>query len=153
VPSLLAALGLSASDVVAPVEVYDNGPTHLMVVVGSASLVSSLAPDLGRLAAVAGGTGASVCAVTGPGAVKTRMFVPGAGIDEDPATGSAAGPLGVHLLRHGLVSPGQLLTVTQGVEILRPSTLLVRVEGLPDAIAAVGVGGSAVVVGEATFRL
>jgi trans-2,3-dihydro-3-hydroxyanthranilate isomerase len=83
---------------------------------------------------------------------RARMYAPGFGIAEDPATGSAAGPVGVHLLRHGLVEAGALLTLSQGVEIKRPSTLLVRVEGLPDAIAAVGVGGSAVVVGELTFH-
>jgi trans-2,3-dihydro-3-hydroxyanthranilate isomerase len=98
-----------------------------------------------------GGTGTSVCATTGEGTATTRMFVPGAGIVEDPATGSAAGPVGVHLLRHGLVPPGHELVLSQGVEIRRPSVLRVRVEGLPDAVAAVGVGGSAVVVGEATF--
>jgi trans-2,3-dihydro-3-hydroxyanthranilate isomerase len=92
-----------------------------------------------------------LCAVTGAGAVKTRMFSPGVGIAEDPATGSAAGPVGVHLLRHGIVEPGAQLTLTHGVEILRPSTLLVRVEGLPDAIASVAVGGSAVIVGEGAF--
>ena len=98
-----------------------------------------------------GTAGTSVCCVTGPGAVKTRMFSPGVGIAEDPATGSAAGPVGVHLLRHGLVDPGTQLTLTQGVEIKRPSTLLVRVEGLPDAVASVAVGGSAVLVAEGRY--
>ena len=81
------------------------------------------------------------------------MFSPGVGIAEDPATGSAAGPVGVHLLRHGLVEAGVQLTLSQGAAIQRPSTLLVRVEGLPDAIASVAVGGSAVVVGEGRFSL
>lgn len=153
VDGVLGALGLDADVLAAPVEVYDNGPTHLVVAVTDATLVAGAAPDLGRLAAVAGTTGTSLCSVTGPGRVSTRMFVPGAGIAEDPATGSAAGPVGVHLLRHALVEPGALLTLTQGVEMQRPSTLLVRVEGTPAAIAAVGVGGSAVVIGEATFRL
>lgn len=151
--AVLGALGLPADAVVAPLEVYDNGPQHLVVVVRSAEVVAGVTPDLGRLAAVAGRAGTSVAAVTGPGTAATRVFVPGMGVAEDPATGSAAGPLGVHLLRHGLVEPGRLLTVTQGVELRRPSTLLVRVEGLPDAVAAVGVGGSAVVVGSATFDL
>jgi trans-2,3-dihydro-3-hydroxyanthranilate isomerase len=152
VDGLLGALGVDAARLAAPVEVYDNGPTHLVVAVDDVALVTGASPDLGRLAQVAGTTGTSLCCVTGPGTVRTRMFVPGAGIAEDPATGSAAGPVGVHLLRHGLVEAGALLTLTQGVEIKRPSTLLVRVEGLPDAIAAVGVGGSAVVVGELTFH-
>jgi trans-2,3-dihydro-3-hydroxyanthranilate isomerase len=152
VDGVLGALGVPAERLAAPVDVYDNGPTHLVVAVDDVALVIGADPDLGRLAKVAGGTGTSLCSVTGPGAVRTRMFVPGSGIAEDPATGSAAGPVGVHLLRHGLVEAGALLTLTQGVEMKRPSTLFVRVEGLPDAIAAVGVGGSAVVVGELTFR-
>jgi trans-2,3-dihydro-3-hydroxyanthranilate isomerase len=152
VTEVLAALGVDDADLAAPLEVYDNGPTHLVVAVTDVDVVRRAAPDLGRLARVAGTTGTSLCAVTAPGAAATRMFVPGTGIPEDPATGSAAGPVGVHLLRHGLLEPGALLTLTQGVEIHRPSTLHVRVEGLPDAIAAVGVGGTAVIVGELTFR-
>ena len=153
VDGVLAALGIDSGALAAPVEVYDNGPTHLVVAVSEAAVVSAAVPDMGRLAAAAGTTGTSLCAVTGRDTVVTRMFVPGAGIPEDPATGSAAGPVGVHLLRHGLVEQGQRLTVSQGAAINRPSTLLVRVEGLPDAIAAVGVGGQAVIVGEATFDL
>jgi trans-2,3-dihydro-3-hydroxyanthranilate isomerase len=145
--SLLDALGLDATRLAAPVEVYDNGPTHLVVAVDDAALVAAGAPDTGRLARLAGPTGTSLCAMTGDGTAMTRMFLPGAGIAEDPATGSAAGPIGIHLLRHGLLAPAQELRLSQGVQINRPSTLLVRVEGLPGAIAAVGVGGSAVVVG------
>ena len=59
----------------------------------------------------------------------------------------------MHLLRHGLVPPGVQLTLSQGAEIHRPSTLLVRVEGMADAIASVAVGGTAVVVGEGAFSL
>jgi trans-2,3-dihydro-3-hydroxyanthranilate isomerase len=151
IDGLLSGLRLDRSDLAAPVEVYDNGPTHIVVAIGDASSVVALAPDQQRLAEVARLAGTSVCAVTGDGAVTTRMFSPGVGVAEDPATGSAAGPVGVHLLRHGLVEPGVQLTLSQGAQIKRPSTLLVRVEGLPDAIAAVAVGGSAVIVGEGRF--
>jgi len=150
---LLDALGVDESSLAAPVEIYDNGPTHIVVAVGDPDIVRAAAPDQGALARLAGPAGTSLCAVTGPGTAATRMFSPGLGITEDPATGSAAGPIGVHLLRHGLLEPGHQLTLSQGAEILRPSTLLVRVEGLPDAVAAVAVGGSAVTVGEAIFHL
>ena len=149
--ALLAALGLRSAAV--RIEAYDNGPVHLIVAVADEATVRDLRPDLGRLEAVAGTMLVSVCCVTAPGAVKTRMFCPGGGVPEDPATGSAAGPVAVHLLRHGLVEAGVQLTLSQGAEIRRPSTLLVRVEGLPDAIASVAVGGSAVVVGEGRFSL
>jgi trans-2,3-dihydro-3-hydroxyanthranilate isomerase len=153
VEGVLGALGVDPARVAATVEVYNNGPTHLVVAVDDPGAVVGAAPDTGRLAKVAGRTGTSLCAVTGEGAAVTRMFVPGMGIAEDPATGSAAGPVGVHLLRHGLLAPGRLLTLSQGAQIKRPSTLLVRVEGLPDAVAGVAVGGTAVIVGELTFRL
>lgn len=151
VPALAEALQLPGGAVVAPVEVYDNGPRHVVVAVEDEQVVVDLRPDLGRLATVAATAGTSVCAVTGDGTVTTRMFLPGGGIPEDPATGSAAGPIGVHLLRHGLVHPGVQLTLSQGAQIRRPSTLLVRVEGLPDAVASVAVGGQAVLVGEGRF--
>jgi trans-2,3-dihydro-3-hydroxyanthranilate isomerase len=153
VAGLVEALGMPGGAMVAPVEIYDNGPRHIVCAVREPAIVAALRPDLQRLADVADEAGTSVCAVTGAGAVKTRMFIPGAGVAEDPATGSAAGPVGVHLLRHGLVEPGVQLTLSQGAEILRPSTLLVRVEGLPGSIGAVAVGGSAVLVGEGRFAL
>jgi trans-2,3-dihydro-3-hydroxyanthranilate isomerase len=86
--------------------------------------------------------------VTGTGAVRARMFAPGHGIAEDAATGSAAGPLGAYCLAHGLVAPDASgvarLTVVQGVEMGRPSTLHVEVEGRGRDIAAVRVAGACV---------
>ena len=70
-----------------------------------------------------------------------------------PATGSAAGPLCVHLVRHGLVPPGEEIEITQGVEIDRPSKLHARVDGTPERIERVEVGGSAVVVARGEFRV
>ena len=57
------------------------------------------------------------------------MFAPGDGIPEDPATGSAAGPIACHLARYGLTSFGDTLELTQGVEAGRPSKLYARAEG------------------------
>ena len=81
------------------------------------------------------------------------MFAPACGVAEDPATGSAAGPLCVHLVRHGLVPPGEEIEITQGVEIVRPSKLYARVDGTPEQIERVEVGGEAVVVARGEFRL
>ena len=61
------------------------------------------------------------------------MFAPAHGVAEDPATGSAAGPLAVHLARHGRIAFGEEIEISQGVEIGRPSTLYARVDGSPDA--------------------
>jgi trans-2,3-dihydro-3-hydroxyanthranilate isomerase len=84
---------------------------------------------------------------------KVRMFAPGAGVVEDPATGSAAGPLAVHLARHGRIGFGDEIEISQGIEIGRPSTLYARADGSADELERVEVGGSAVIVARGEFRL
>ena len=81
------------------------------------------------------------------------MFAPGIGIAEDPATGSAAGPLAVHLAAHGVIGYGQRIEITQGVEMGRPSRLLAQVDGSSERLERVLVGGSAVIVARGRFRL
>lgn len=142
---LLAALGLRDSAL--PVEEYCNGPRHIYVDAGSAQAVAGLRPDLAALGHVAGEAGVSCFAGRG-GAYKTRMFAPGLGVNEDPATGSAAGPLAVHLLRHGRIASGQEIEIDQGREIGRPSLLRARAIGSGGSIEAVHVGGEAVILGE-----
>jgi trans-2,3-dihydro-3-hydroxyanthranilate isomerase len=78
------------------------------------------------------------------------MFWPGG---EDAATGSAAGPLAVHLCRHGLVEWGEWIEIAQGAEIGRPSTLFACAEGRDGETTAVIVGGRAIVVARGEFRL
>lgn len=84
---------------------------------------------------------------------KSRMFGPGIGITEDPATGSAAGPLAAHLCRHGLVPWGTEITISQGTEMGRPSTLYAVARGNDAGVDAVEVAGDTVVVGRGTFDL
>jgi trans-2,3-dihydro-3-hydroxyanthranilate isomerase len=85
--------------------------------------------------------------------VKTRVFAPALGVVEDPATGSAAGPLAVHLTRHGWADFGAEIEIRQGAEIMRPSVLRARVEGSAEQIERVVVGGSAVAVARGEYRL
>jgi trans-2,3-dihydro-3-hydroxyanthranilate isomerase len=147
---LLAALGAERSEL--PVEVYDNGLRYVYVVLRSADDVARLQPDLQRLEALPDVLGTNCLA--GSGRVwKTRMFAPADGVPEDPATGSAAGPLAVHLLRHGHVDSGEEIEITQGDELNRPSTLYATAWGTPDRIDRVEVGGSAVVVARGEFQL
>jgi trans-2,3-dihydro-3-hydroxyanthranilate isomerase len=146
---LLAALDVESSGL--PVEVYENGPRHVFVRLGSEEAVAAVGPDMGALSRL-GPVGASTFAGEGT-RWKTRMFGPGLGVAEDPATGSAAGPLGVHLLRHGLIQSGQEIELTQGVEILRPSKLHVRVTGTAEKIESVEVGGEAVIVANGELQL
>jgi trans-2,3-dihydro-3-hydroxyanthranilate isomerase len=148
--ALLAALGVERSSL--PVELYDNGLETVCVALESQEAVARLSPDLGALARLPGGMNVSCLAGEGT-RWKTRMFAPAGGVPEDPATGSAAGPLACHAVRHGLAEPGMELEITQGVEIRRPSTLYARVEGSPDRIERVEVGGAAVIVARGEFRL
>jgi trans-2,3-dihydro-3-hydroxyanthranilate isomerase len=146
---LLAALGVESSSL--PVEAYPNGPLHVYVELENSDAVSSVKPDFMALAEL-GEVGANCFA--GAGADwKTRMFAPGAGVFEDPATGSAAGPLAIHLARHGRIAFGQEIEIHQGAELGRPSVLYARVRGSGDLIERVEVGGSAVIVAEGEFRL
>ncbi len=146
---LFSALGISGAAL--PVEVYDNGPHHVMVKLDDVAEVAALTPDMGALRAL-GEYGFSCFALTDVG-VHTRMFGPGVGVDEDPATGSAAGPLAVHLVRHGLHGFSSNLEIDQGLEVGRHSHLRARVEGTRDRIERVIVAGSAVVVARGHFRL
>jgi trans-2,3-dihydro-3-hydroxyanthranilate isomerase len=139
---LLAALGVDASEL--PVEAYRNGPLHAYVALASEPAVAALEPDLGALAKL---PDLGVSCFAGSGSHwKTRMFAPAHGVAEDPATGSAAGPLALHLVRHGRIAFGQEIEIRQGAEIGRPSTLYARVEGQGDRIDRIEVAGSAVVV-------
>jgi len=149
VPGLLAALGVTRS--LLPVELYVNGPKHAFVALGSEDEVARLAPDLGAVARL---TAVGVNCFAGAGRRwKTRMFAPGHGVAEDPATGSAAGPLACHLARHGLIAFGEEIEIAQGAEIGRPSTLYARAHGSRERIEKVEVGGSAVIVARGEFRL
>jgi trans-2,3-dihydro-3-hydroxyanthranilate isomerase len=85
----------------------------------------------------------------------SRMFAPGLGVAEDPATGSACGPLGCYLVQHGLVSRERAREIIswQGVAMGRPSRIHIAItQDLDGAISRVQVGGEAVVVARGTLR-
>jgi trans-2,3-dihydro-3-hydroxyanthranilate isomerase len=146
---LLAALGVERS--LLPVEAYPNGPLHVYVALESEQAVARLKPDLARLAEL-DGVGANCFAGAGR-TWKTRMFGPALGVPEDPATGSAAGPLAIHLARHGRIAFGEEIEITQGMEIGRPSRLYARVDGSSEQIERVEVGGAALVVARGEYRI
>ena len=148
--ALLAALGVAQS--VLPVEVYDNGVRHVYVTLPDEAAVARLQPDIGALARTAGSCGVNCIAGRGR-RWKTRMFAPGVGVAEDPATGSAAGPLAVHLVRHDLIGYGDEIQISQGAELRRPSTLHAKANGSNGRLESVEVGGSAVIVGRGEFTL
>jgi trans-2,3-dihydro-3-hydroxyanthranilate isomerase len=146
---LLAALGVNNSAL--PLELYDNGPRHVFVELETAAEVAALRPDLVRLAEL-GSLAISVFARVANG-WKTRVFAPGEGIPEDPATGAAAGPFVLHLARHGRVQFGEEVVIHQGAELGRPSTLHARVDGSQERLERIEVGGNAVLIASGQFRL
>ena len=149
-PALLAALHLERSEIPLT-EIYVNGPRNAYVALRSEDAVTALAPDMQALRAV-GMLNVSCFTVTGM-RVKTRVFAPSLGVPEDPATGSAAGPLALHLARHGAIAWGQEIEISQGAEINRPSRLYACVTGNADAIERIEVAGAAVVVARGSFEV
>ena len=146
--ALLRALGVDAARM--PVERYDNGIQHTYVALGSEDEVAALRPDFSALAEL------DVMANCFAGAGtrwKTRMFAAGAGVSEDPATGSAAGPLAVHVCRHAGVPWGEWIEISQGAEIGRPSTMFALADSRDGEVNRVAVGGKAVIVARGEFRL
>jgi len=126
---------------------YQNGPEFVYVELASDGAVSALAPNLSLLGQI---TKAGVYAFFFDGKLcRARCFAPGAGVAEDPATGSAVGPLALHLRRAGRLAPDAVLRVEQGIEIGRPSTLYARIgEGAEPSIE---VGGCAKIVARGQF--
>jgi trans-2,3-dihydro-3-hydroxyanthranilate isomerase len=146
---ILTAVGAASASL--PVERYDLGPGHVYLELGSPAEVAALKPDL---AALAEATSDGVNCFARDGARwKTRMFAPNHGVAEDAATGSAAGPLAIHLARHGRIAFGEQIEISQGAEINRPSTLYAQADGNADRIERVLVGGSAVTVARGEFSV
>jgi trans-2,3-dihydro-3-hydroxyanthranilate isomerase len=145
--ALLSVLGVQSE---LPVDWYDLGPSHVFIALRSPDEVAALQPNFQEL--IDFHTGVN-CFAPIDGRWKTRMFAPADGVPEDPATGSAAGPLAVHLLRHGRIASGDEIEIEQGAELQRPSRLYARAVGTSERIERVEVGGNAIVVARGEFRL
>ena len=142
---LLAVLGVEESGL--PVELYRQGPGHVLVELASPDAVAALKPDLSALLELS--PYGTACFARDGESWKARVFVPAHGVPEDPATGSAAGPLALHLARHGRIGFGDEIVIHQGVEIGRPSTLHAVARSPED----VEVGGAVAVVARGELRL
>ncbi len=155
--ALAAALGLAEEDLAAdePAQVVSTGAGHLLVAARSRAAADRAAPDPARLALVlrqAGGEGCYLYShdpVDPAAAVAyARFFNPTVGIAEDPATGTAAGPLVARLAAAGRVPGDAIVAVEQGFAVGRPSRIQVSVSG-----QRVRVGGGGLVVAEGTLAL
>ncbi|MEV2191920.1 PhzF family phenazine biosynthesis protein [Streptomyces phaeochromogenes] len=147
---LLDALGLESSTL--PVDAYRNGPRHVYVGVESEAALARVQPDLRALAGHP--DMAAICFARSGGSGehwRMRMFSPAYGVSEDAGTGSAAGPLAVHLARYGLVPFGERIEIVQGVEMGRPSQMFARAEGNSSQLDLVEVEGSAVITAHGTL--
>jgi PhzF family phenazine biosynthesis protein len=129
----------------------DNGMQTVIIPLASVAAVQQAVPDMARLRELLGRDGlCTLVFATGgiaPDAdVHCRVFSPFDLVAEDPATGSANGPLGEYLVRHGVL-PGPLIVSEQGFAVGRPSRLQIRIaEG-------VQVGGEVRLIGEGVFRI
>ena len=142
--AVAASLSLSADDLEAslPIEIGSSGNRFMFVPVKSLDAVKRATPRGLKEAAYIFAT-----QTVEPGStVHGRMYAPWQGIAEDPATGSAAGPLGAYLVRHGL-SDGERIVSEQGYEMGRPSLLFVRIGGGRERITSVHVGGRCAIAG------
>jgi trans-2,3-dihydro-3-hydroxyanthranilate isomerase len=154
-----AALGLGSGALAdgLPIQQISCGAPFLFVPLRDRTAVDDAMSDAAafrRLAAATGiDLGIYLFAFQGAGAPETvysRMFAPVLGIVEDPATGSASGPVGCYLVEHGLLrgNDAQHIVCRQGVRMGRASTIHAAIAGGPGAITSVRVGGEAVLVGD-----
>lgn len=136
-----------------PVQVSSTGLNQLMIPVRSSEQVRNLSPNFELLKEFERKLKATGCCVftlkSDPNVlVHMRFFAPEAGVQEDPATGSAAGALGAYLAAHGIFGPKSPVSfaIEQGIEIQRPSKIAVTVQQVKGTPTVVKVGGSAVTV-------
>jgi trans-2,3-dihydro-3-hydroxyanthranilate isomerase len=153
-----AALGLPAGDLVPelPVQQVSCGVTFLLVSLRSRETVDRAVSDAAAFRRLAAATGINLpmylFAVLPPGSSETvysRMFAPEFGITEDPASGSACGPVGCYLVRHRLVTgdAARRIVALQGKAMQRPSRIHIAIGERGGEIVEVKVGGTAVLVG------
>jgi trans-2,3-dihydro-3-hydroxyanthranilate isomerase len=156
--SLVAeASGLAPDDVAhdLPMQVVSTGLAPLLVPVRDEATLRRAVrnePAVKRATDASGGECLYLFAIRGDGDVMARMFDASFGVGEDPATGSAAGALGVYLAARGLAGMPGGAVVAQGELVGRPSFLHLDVRSDGDSWT-VRVGGGVRIVGEGVFRV
>ena len=163
--AVAAAIGVRPSDLAGedlPVEVASSGVPFVYVPLKSRAAVDAASPDRAKLCALLHAVNLEELPVfvfssepaNDDATVYSRMFAPGFGIPEDPATGGASGPLGAYLLQHNAVSAdtASRLVSLQGVRMGRPSRIHIALSIRAGVLEEVRVGGEAVVMGYGTVR-
>jgi trans-2,3-dihydro-3-hydroxyanthranilate isomerase len=162
---IIRAAGLDAAAVERtglPIEEISCGVPYILIPVDRRAAVDAAAADMAVLDRLRSAfdvpeVGLYIFSVEAKEAdvtVYSRMFAPGFGIVEDPATGSASGPLGCYLVAHQVVPADRARAIVnlQGVKMGRPSRLHIAIDADGGAITRVQVGGQAVTVGEGTIQ-
>jgi trans-2,3-dihydro-3-hydroxyanthranilate isomerase len=155
--AVAGAAGLNVDDLVVelPILPVSTGIAHLMVPVrDEATIRRAVRDDRGcaRVCEEADAESLYLFTVRGAGDVMARMFDRSASIGEDPATGSAAGPLGAYLSLHGLGDMPGSFVIAQGELTGRASFLHVDVAA-NDGGWLIDVGGGVRIVGEGAFEI
>jgi trans-2,3-dihydro-3-hydroxyanthranilate isomerase len=150
------AIGLAQTDLhpERPVQTVSTGLPTTIVPVRDADTLHRASRNerwIGDAVHATGGEDLYLFARTAEG-LTARMFDAGFGIGEDPATGSAAGPLGAYVAEYGDLGETRSITIRQGEQVGRPSELHVEVDREADAWR-VRVGGGVHVVGRGEFEL
>jgi trans-2,3-dihydro-3-hydroxyanthranilate isomerase len=157
IQALAGMLQLSSDQIVAPAEVWSCGVPYLLVHLASSDALMRAQLDIARWReTLAGAVTQEVYPVAQLDAAtwQVRMFAPGAGVAEDPATGSAAAALAGWLVRHTAnQSSTQRWTILQGEAIGRPSKIELEADLRDGAVQAVRVGGSSVMVSDGVLKL
>ncbi len=152
---LAASLGIGAEDLAAAdAVVVSTGAGHLMTPLRSNEVVDRVQPDPVRLDALLRAVGGEGCYAysledtQSEADAYARFFNPTMGISEDPATGTAAGPLAARLVNDGVVPDGSTVVIEQGHATGRPSRLRVTISG-----NLVRLSGGGLVVADGTLHL
>lgn len=164
-PALAKAMGADPEDLAEglPAQLVSCGVPYVLVAMASRAAVDAVSIERHAFARCCRDAGIDETPVffftaegrSGDETVYSRMIAPGFGIAEDPATGSASGPLGCYLVQHGVVSPehGASIVSLQGVAMGRPSRIHVAIDGTADRITRVRVGGQAVLAGRGELMI
>jgi trans-2,3-dihydro-3-hydroxyanthranilate isomerase len=162
-----AAVGLEPRDFAAdlPLEVVSCGNPFLFAAAASRAAVDGVSINPPAYAACCRAAGVDAHglfiftldrgASNGDETIYSRMLAPGLGISEDPATGSASGPLGGYLVTHRVLTPERaaLFVSLQGVKMRRPSRIFISIDQREGRITRVRVGGRSVLLGNGTIEI
>lgn len=155
--ALAQMLQIADEEVVGPAEVWSCGVPYLVIPLASSNALMRAQLDLTRWRQMLANFVTQKLypiARIDQSTWRVRMFAPGAGVAEDPATGSAAAALGGWLVRQPTSAAATCQwMILQGEAIGRPSRIELEADVHDGALRAVRVGGRSVMVGEGVLRI